>query len=203
MPLQTTREIARKILDSDPVFLDTETTGLDTDDQIVEIGIIGKTGTALINKLVKATKASHQEALAVHGISEEKLEEFGEEWSVVMPVINAIFDCHPVAIFNAVFDMRMLEQTCLAHGLNKPLQTTVYDIMELANIHFVRYAEWDTNQSKFKRLSLAKCCEIAGIEYKGSAHRAVVDCHAILDLLKFLASDEGIDQFTLSESFGV
>ena len=59
--------------------------------------------------------------------------------------------------------------------------------MELVNRHFIDHVLWDAEKSCFKRLSLARACEIAGIKYQGQAHRAIVDCHATLDLLKFIA----------------
>ncbi|WP_396586432.1 exonuclease domain-containing protein [Bermanella sp. R86510] len=190
-----TKKIAQDLivqgLDSNGlVILDTETTGLDTDDQIIEIAIIDTSGRTLLNKLVQATKASNEFALKVHGLTEETLEEHGQPWSTIMPVVNAILETRPVGMYNAIFDERMLQQTCTAHGLSKPVKHQSIDIMELANRHFHEHLEWDKGQSKFKRLSLAKCCEIAGIKFQGSAHRAIVDCHATLDLLKFIARGE-------------
>lgn len=135
-----TQAIAANILASNPVILDTETTGLDNDDQIIEIAIIDHHGTTLINKLIKATKASHPMALKTHDLN--------------------------------------------------PYDPWEHDIMELANRHFIDHATWDKDRSQFKRLSLAKCCELAGIKYQGNAHRAIVDCHALLDLLRFMANSQ-------------
>ena len=61
-------------------------------------------------------------------------------------------------------------------------------IMELANRHFAKdHAKWDSEQSRFRRLSLARCCEIAGIEFEGQAHRAFADAKAAADLVTAIA----------------
>jgi len=61
-------------------------------------------------------------------------------------------------------------------------------IMELANRHFAKdHAEWDNENSRFRRLSLAKCCEIAGVEFTGTAHRALADARAAADLVIAIA----------------
>lgn len=184
-----TQRIAKNILASNPVFLDTETTGLDNDDQIIEIAIIDSNGTALINKLIKATKASHPMALKTHGLTDAFIEENGEEWDTVWPAIHKILSSEQTCIYNTTFDVRMLKQTCEANNLT-PYEPWSHDIMELANRHFIDHAAWDTERSQFKRLSLAKCCELAGIVYQGNAHRAIVDCHATLDLLKYIANSQ-------------
>lgn len=197
-----TKKIAQDLLAQDIVILDTETTGLDCDDQVIEIAIIDTSGKTLLNKLVQATKASNEFALKVHSLTEETLEEHGQPWSTIMPVVNAILETRPVGMFNAIFDERMLNQTCTAHGLSQPVKHQTIDIMELANRHFHEHLEWDQEQSKFKRLSLAKCCEIAGIKFQGEAHRAIVDCHATLDLLKFIASGEEVEATNKGENTG-
>jgi DNA polymerase III epsilon subunit-like protein len=185
-----TQQIAKQILELDPIILDTETTGLDDNDQIIEIAAITVSGQPLLNTLVKANKDSHPIALQTHGISREITDLKGREWSDVLADLNAIFECHPMCAYNEVFDTRMITQTCKAHKTDQPLHTTQFDIMELANRHFIEHTIWCNERSQFKRLSLAKCCEIAGIEFQGNAHRAIVDCHATLDLLKFMAEEK-------------
>jgi len=55
------------------VFLDTETTGLDDDAQVVEIAIVNADGAVIFESYVKTTVSVDAEAQAVHGISPEKL----------------------------------------------------------------------------------------------------------------------------------
>jgi DNA polymerase-3 subunit epsilon len=185
-----TQQIAKQILELDPIILDTETTGLDDNDQIIEIAAITVSGQPLLNTLIKANKGSHPMALQTHGISRDTTDLKGREWSDVLADLNAIFECHPMCAYNEVFDTRMITQTCKAHKTEQPLHTTQFDIMELANRHFIEHAIWCNERSQFERLSLEKCCEFAGIKFQGDAHRAIVDCHATLDLLTFIAEEK-------------
>lgn len=183
------QQIAQHILAADPVFLDTETTGLSLKDQIVEIAIIDRNGTPILNNLIKSNRACHPRAQELHGIRPSDLEDHGLEWNGILELINSVFKHHPVAIYNAVFDTRLIRQTCTAHCTEPLRDYRTFDIMELANRHFINHATWCEKDSRFKRLSLLRCCELAGIKFDGSAHRAIVDCHATLDLLKFIAQD--------------
>ena len=45
--------IARQVIAQNPVYLDTETTGLEKTDEIVEISIVDDSGQVLLDSLVK------------------------------------------------------------------------------------------------------------------------------------------------------
>lgn len=55
--LETEQQIAKRWIDKGFVILDTETTGLGFDDEIVEISIIDCAGYVLLNTLVKPSKS--------------------------------------------------------------------------------------------------------------------------------------------------
>lgn len=50
-------------------IVDTETTGLGPDDQIVELAVAGLNGGALINRRLRPAVAINPEAALIHGIS--------------------------------------------------------------------------------------------------------------------------------------
>lgn len=61
-------------------------------------------------------------------------------------------------------------------------------IMELASRFFIEHLEWDSKYSNFKRLSLERCITLAGIQRVGTAHRALSDALATVDLLRYIAN---------------
>jgi len=60
-------QIARKILEIAPVILDTETSGLDSRAEIVEIAVVDTDGRVLVNTLVKPSRPIPPDVSAIHG----------------------------------------------------------------------------------------------------------------------------------------
>ena len=95
------------------VVLDTETTGFDpfTGDRIVEIGCVeliddmrtGKTYHQYINP----ERAMPSEAYAVHGLSEEFLQDF-PTFENIATKFRQFLDNAPLIIQNAAFDMKFI-----------------------------------------------------------------------------------------------
>jgi len=186
---------ARRIL-TECVILDTETTGLKDTDTIIELAAVDGLTCEVIQDALTLTKNEvRQEITDLTGITQAMLDEDGcdpEE------VIGDLFftlenDGLNIAAYNLTFDSRMIRQTMVACEMtaeNEPAYRQSNDIMELANRYFAEYLEWDSEQSKFKRLSLAKCLEITGIERAGNAHRALSDAIAARDLLVYIAEGQ-------------
>ncbi len=64
-------QAAREICSQNPIFLDTETTGLDSSAEIIEIAVVDSGGTTLMNSLVRPLNPIPREASRIHGITEE------------------------------------------------------------------------------------------------------------------------------------
>lgn len=96
------------------VFLDTETTGLDDDAQVVEIAIVDDTGAVLFESLVKPTVPVEPEAAAIHGIGPDRLAS-APAWPELADQVRAVLEGKTVVIFNSDFDTRLLQQTATAH----------------------------------------------------------------------------------------
>ena len=68
-------EYARRKFLEEPVYLDTETTGLEKNDEIVEIAVIDKIGNVLINTLIKPRSLIPDSASSIHHITNEMVKE--------------------------------------------------------------------------------------------------------------------------------
>lgn len=64
------------------LVLDTQTTGLGENDEIVEIAVTDLDGKTLLNTLIKPTISISNDAIMVHGITDEMVEK-GQPWSDV------------------------------------------------------------------------------------------------------------------------
>lgn len=183
---------ARRIL-TECVILDTETTGLSDTDTIIELAAVDGLTCEVIQDALTLTKNEvRQEITDLTGITQAMLDEDGCDPEEVIGNLFFTLDDEGlnIAAYNLTFDSRMIRQTmaaCEMTAENEPAYRQSNCIMELANRYFAEYLEWDSEQSKFKRLSLTKCLEITGIERAGNAHRALSDAIAALDLLVYIA----------------
>ncbi|WP_100690154.1 3'-5' exonuclease [Marinobacter aromaticivorans] len=160
------------------VFLDTETTGLDDDAQVVEIAIVDSTGAVLFESLVKPTVPVDPEAAAIHGIGPERLAS-APAWPEVSEQVRAALEGKRVVIFNSDFDLRILHQTAEAHTEGQGVEA--YDfavrwILELeTECAMYRAADVFGATNQYGTISLVNAAAAAGIEFQGRAHSAAGD----------------------------
>jgi len=152
------------------VYLDSETTGLEKQDQIIELAIIDIQGRVLYDKRFKPSVAINEDAQDVHGISADSL--FSQlKWPSQVDSIAEILRDKTVIIFNKDFDIRLLEQTSKAFNLNTEWirSLSTYCAMALAASVF-------GSTNRYGTISLATCVEESGLACGAEAHNAVNDC---------------------------
>lgn len=192
----STQDHAQHIIDN-CIVIDTETTGLEDNDIAIELAAVdAKTGATIIDTLIHCDWGEiPEDAYKVHGIGIKDLTTAPRAASVIALLTNAASNNRKqVTAFNLHFDNRILLQTAAANDLpNERIEHVMgaqLCVMELANRHFMKdYGVWKPGHSQFSRLSLARCCEIAGIQFQGKAHRAMADVLATIALLHFIAND--------------
>jgi len=180
------------------VFLDTETTGLGHNDQIVEIAIIDHHGRALLETLVRPTVPIGEEAQAVHGITAADLVAAPTFPDILPRIVAAVLDRH-VVIYNRDFDTRLLAQTLAAHDLltgEGTLRQRLDGVFAPRAWHcaMLTYAEfwgdWNSRCHGYTWQSLAKAVSQQGCRLPDGlrAHRARADAELTRQLvLKMIA----------------
>lgn len=103
---------------TDYLIIDTETTGLQKDDEVIELAIIDFTGQELYHSLYEPQKEVHWAASKVSKLTKKKLvgsSKFSDEWSRIVGLIgNKKLIAH-----NATFDCQLIRQTWCSSGDNK------------------------------------------------------------------------------------
>lgn len=166
-----------------PVYLDTETTGLQAADQIVEICVLDADGAVLVETLVRPTCPVSHGAYRVHRIGALELRE-APSWATVWPRVAPVLTGRRVGIFNAQFDLTMMRQTHGAHGMAWDARACdAFCIMEL----YAQYAgDWRARSGGYRWHSLedaGRACRIA----LPHAHRAVADARLARAVLQHMA----------------
>lgn len=110
------------------VILDTETTGIENDDEIIQLSLISLDGDVLYNGYFKPEKKSHWGAVKKHKLTDKFLADkplWKDEWNKIANILKN----KNVLIHNAIFDQRLIEQTCDRYGINIDFKIDSYCTM--------------------------------------------------------------------------
>jgi DNA polymerase-3 subunit epsilon len=143
--------IAKAKLALQPLYLDTETTGLGDLDEIVEISILGHDGSVLFDSLVRPLRKISVDALAIHGITDDMLQD-APRWMDVWPDVEAILQGREIAIYNADFDIRMIRQSHRVHQV--PSTRMPRDFFCIMQLYAQFYGAWNHARRSFQWQSL-------------------------------------------------
>jgi len=183
-----TRSLARALLADDPLFFDTETTGLDSSAEICDIAIVDAAGQVLLNTLVRPTCAIPLEASAVHGITDADVAG-APTITAIWPELAALLaGPRPLVAYNAGFDRRMITQSCAARGLyivntDKALEEHLHCAMLLYAEH---WGDWNYYKRSWRWQSLGVALSQQGIQIDG-LHRALADAEAARRIVMAMA----------------
>lgn len=130
---------ARAFWEARPVFVDTETTGLNQRAEIIEISIVDTDGSLLYDSLVQPRSQIPGDVIRLHGIDNDMVKDapgWGQVWEQVEPLLVGRY----TGIYNLEFDVRMMKQTHLKHGLIwRTPDIRFFDIMKLYADYYGAY----------------------------------------------------------------
>lgn len=166
-----------------PVYLDTETTGLDACSEIIDICILDYDGTVLLDTLVKPTRAIPRDVTQIHHITNAMVKDaptWAEVWGEARPILLR----RRVAIYNSDFDVRMMQQS---HVLNQ-LRWTIADsnFWCVMKMYAQFRGEWNSRYGNYKWCSLEVAAHHCGIQV-AEAHRAFADAETARRVHHYLA----------------
>ena len=160
----------------DTVYLDLETTGLGSDDEILEIGILDDNGAVLLDSLVKPVwHTSWPEAQAINGIAPEDVEHAPSLDDIRLLIVESVRDKR-VVIYNADFDTRFL-----------PYELRYATCVECCMLTFAgRYGEWRSDRGSYQWKKLSFAADYVLHQWQGTKHRTIHDCMATRAVWRYL-----------------
>jgi len=169
MRQQIARFIRQKISEG-PLYLDTETTGLDREAEIVEIAIVDTHGEIILQSFVKPSRPIPADASAIHGITDAMVQG-APTWPILWQSLRGLLNGHPLGLYNADYDLRLMQQSMTIYRLPWRESFNVVDVMK---VYSDFRGEWDPYHRGKKIFRL----EEAGRFFKiplPNAHRAAAD----------------------------
>lgn len=179
--------LARAPAGAKVIYIDTETTGLAWDDELLEVAIIDDSGRVLLDSLIRPRhKPKWPAAQAIHGIVPEDVAK--SPWlSDLVPHIAAICrEADAVVIYNATFDLGYLPAELFAI-----IEPKCVCAMRTYAMHA---GVWDGRRHSYKWHKLGVAAKRAGHTWTGSGHRALADAQALRTVwqwLRVVQSEQG------------
>lgn len=162
--------LAKKKLEQKPIYIDTETTGLNRSDEIIEISIVDFDGSLLFSKLVKPSQPIPLEAEKVHGVTNEMVKS-AQAWPILWPQIRSNLYGRVIAAYNASFDHRMMEQSHARYRLPWREKLDFFDVLALYSEY---RGEWDQFRGSYRYFKLEEAGKFFNIPLP-NAHRSTAD----------------------------
>ncbi|GAP15018.1 DNA polymerase III, epsilon subunit [Longilinea arvoryzae] len=166
---QIARFIRQKINEG-PLYLDTETTGLDREAEIVEIAIVDTHGQILQQSFVKPSRPIPADATAINGITNEMVQG-APSWPVLWQSLRGLLNSHPLGLYNADYDLRLMQQSMTIYRL--PWRET-FNAVDVMKVYSDFRGEWDPYRRGKKIFKLEEAGKFFNIPLP-NAHRAAAD----------------------------
>ena len=179
-------ELARQRLQMQPLFLDTETTGVRSIAEVIEICLLDHMGEVLLDSFVRPRHAIPPASTQIHGISSAMVAT-APTWAELWPQVQAIIENRPIGIYNIDFDLRLLKQSHHHAGLIWP--SIQFDPFCIMQIYAQFYGEWDLHRNAYRWQSLEKAGHHFNLSLPNS-HRAKDDALLARAVLHQIAKEE-------------
>lgn len=176
-------ETAQKVLQQNPIYLDTETTGLGSDDEIIEISIVDDQGNVAFESLVRPSKPIPPDATKIHHICDADVQS-AAPWPIVWQQVRSLLVNRLVVMYNQEFDLRMMQQTHAIYRLPWKERLNSFDLMKL----YAQFrGEWNAVRRSYRYFSLEAAGKSCAISLP-NAHRATADTLLTRALLHYIAN---------------
>lgn len=162
--------LAKRWVDEKPVYIDTETTGLEKNDEVVEISIVDFDGSLLFSSLIKPSRAIPDEAQRIHGITNEMVSS-KPGWPILWPTIRNFLYGRTIAAYNTPFDLRMMEQSHTRYRLPWRENFKTADVLPLFSDF---RGIWNPVRGAMKYFKLEEAGQFFNIALP-NAHRSTAD----------------------------
>lgn len=159
---------ARNWLQLSPLFMHSKTTGAADQAEVVEIAILDSAGKPLVDALVKPKRHIRPSASAVHGITDEMVDN-APRWSEILPEVEEALARKKVCVYDLNSELVALQNSFQNYNNRWSLDTDSFiNIMEL----FSRYRNVrDPRSGSLVIYTLEEAARMLGIDIEIIGYR--------------------------------
>ena len=159
---------ARNLLQLNPLFMHSKTTGASDQAEVVEIAILDSAGKPLIDALIKPKRHIRPDASKEHGITDEMVDN-APKWTEVLPEVEEILAHKPVCVYDLNNELLALQNSYQNNHNRWSLDTdSFFNVMDL----FSRYRNFrDPRSGALKFFSLEEAARALGVDIEIIAYR--------------------------------
>jgi DNA polymerase-3 subunit epsilon len=176
---------AAEWLARDPIFLDTETTGLDRTAEVCDLAVVDAQGAVLLNTLIRTLRPIPPDAYAIHGIRDADVMA-APSFAQVVDQLRGVLRGRLVVVYNAAFDKQMLIQSHQA-AKTPPRYLQDANFVCAMELYAAHYGEWNSYYHSYRWQTLDKAARQCRLTWSGDAHRALADAEMCRRVVRHMA----------------
>jgi DNA polymerase-3 subunit epsilon len=171
----------------DTLYIDTETTGFGPRAEIVDVAVVDGAGRLLLDSFVRPDGPIPPDATRIHGITDRHVAG-APGWHVVYPLLSHLLTGRTVVVYNAAFDLEMVNQMNRRCGY-----PPVAGDWQCAMLRYAEFAaEWNAQRHGYRwhKLEVA----LVALGQRPNPHRAAGDAHGCRLVVEGMAAAAGAQQ---------
>ena len=173
--------VANNWLNCAPVYISTKSTGSGKFAQIIEIAVLAADQSVLFHSQLLPSVCIDSEAELSHGLNLSALQG-RPRWSQVIEKLKAVIAKRNVIMFDAIYQTRLLKQSCLAFNLS-------FDWLDELSINCAMYLAANAygTDNRYGTVSIQYAMQRAKVKGYTDAGPAVAGCYALIQMLQLTA----------------
>lgn len=159
----------------DVVYLDFETTGLSSEDEVLQVAIIDDKERVLLYKLCKPQNhTTWDDAMKINGITPADVESEYPFENYVDLVSSILIRANTIICYNAQFELKFINKYGVKYSSTESVEKFEDPMIEFSNI----YGDWSQYYQSYKYQKLITAANYYSYDFEGYEHNSLADVFA-------------------------
>jgi len=186
-------QVASHWLDDRPAYISTKTTGSGEFAQVIEIALLDADQSVIFHSQIQPSVAIDKDAELTHGINLSSLQG-RPTWPDIIGRLKQLLVGRKVIIFDAIFETRILKQSCQAYALD-------IEWVDALSVNCAMYLSANAygSDNRYGTTSISHALQKAQVSQVSANSGAVASCYALIKLVAITADYARVRREMLEE----